>query len=122
MGLFEEFGYDLSVRMGEVLTVNCKLDDIQAIREVFDVIFPNNGKLRSLLLSTDLWVLYQRRNLIVHRRGIVDRAYLANTGEELELGAELFISAGKLEDYLLLVRDVGTELLKCAGEFVQPSS
>ena len=43
----------------------------QILREVFDVIFPTNNQLRALLLSTELWLLYQRRNLIVHRLGIV---------------------------------------------------
>lgn len=120
--LFEEFGYDLSIHMGEALIASCKLEDIQAIREVFDVIFPNNDGLRSLLVSDRLWVLYQRRNLIVHRRGVVDRAYVSNTGEDIELGAELFISTKKLEEDLVMVRDIGTDLLKSAGDLIQSTS
>jgi hypothetical protein len=102
----------LSQHMGDALIQSYRLDDLETIRTAFDAIFPTASGLRDQLHKDCLWKLYQRRNLIVHRRSIVDGAYIKNTGDTLSLGSELLISPLQLEADLMLVRDVGIELIR----------
>src|SRR5437879_4689111 len=85
--MLPDYGYDLSTRMGEVLIGWHRLDDIRAMRSVFEVLFPAHSNLQKGLQQKALWLLNQQRNLIVHRRAIVDRAYVENTGDSAVLGA-----------------------------------
>jgi hypothetical protein len=110
--LLDECGYDLSGQMGRILLEQHRLDDVDAIRVVFDVFYPNENGLRALLNSDDLWNLYQVRNLILHRRAMVDDAFIQKTGFRLETGSTLRINADEFTKYVLLVRDLGLHLLK----------
>jgi hypothetical protein len=118
LSILDRFSFDLSLHMGDVVAQSWRMDDLESIRTAFDVLFPANVRLRDQLQQEALWKLYQRRNLIVHRRSIVDEAYLRNTGDTLPVGTELLVSPQQLEADLSLVRDTGMELI-CA---VQPIS
>lgn len=48
----------------------------------------------------------------MHRRAIMDETYLSNTGDAGAPGDELCISAATLEADLVLVRDIGVELIR----------
>jgi hypothetical protein len=109
--LLEQFSYDFSHHMGDVLVSCHRIDDIDTIRARFDVILPTNIELRTALLDVSLWKLNQKRNLIVHRGGIVDEAYVSNTGENVLPGTALNLSPKDLEFFLNLVRDTGTKLI-----------
>ena len=62
----------MSQHAGDMLVGLHKLDDVDAISAIFDVLFPEHAALRELLRREELWKLFQRRNLILHRRGVVD--------------------------------------------------
>jgi hypothetical protein len=81
------------------------------MKTVIRVLLPKADKLKQLLEQKDLWILNQRRHLIVHRRGTVDRDYIDRTGDALDVGAQLMISPSDLEHYLTLVVEIGVELL-----------
>jgi hypothetical protein len=106
-----EHDYDLSRHMGDVLLGQRRLDDIVAIRQVFAVLIPGNRDVNTSLNSDDLWRLNQDRNLILHRRATVDKAYLEKTGSKLPLDSVLRVSPDELEKYMVLVRDTGALLL-----------
>jgi hypothetical protein len=91
ISVLKEYGFDVSRNMGDVWLKWNRLDNLIAIREAFDAVLPHDEHLRSTLRQDSLWMLNQRRNLIVHRRGIVDKQYLTNTGDALEIGQELRI-------------------------------
>jgi len=106
------YSFDLSKRMGSVLSEYRDMSDLAAIRGVLGALFPTADRLRSLLGSKDLWTLSQRRHLIVHNRGIVDRKYLQQTGTSDEEGKCLVLSPSDIERYAGLVRDAGHALLQ----------
>ena len=114
--VLEERSYDLSGCMGEVLLDQHRMDDVESLRVVFDVVLPSDPNSRTLLLSDLLWRISQDRNLIVHRRGVVDKQYVANTGSKLPLGAFLEISPSCYEEYLSFVRDLGCAILAATVE------
>jgi hypothetical protein len=111
VGILASYNYDLSEHMGDALNENCKLDDVETIRCVFDVLFPEDEKLRTELTDEALWKLFQRRNLIVHRRSIVDQVYLDNTGDKVALGSELPISQPDVDKATAVLFTVGCGLL-----------
>jgi hypothetical protein len=116
--VIEQHGFDLSNKMGEVLKSLGNLDDPETIKAVFQVVCPNNESLRTSLAQPALWKLYQRRNLFVHRAGVVDKAFLDRTGEKLELGVKLNIVSDDVDKYLALVGGVGKELVAATAKVV----
>jgi hypothetical protein len=116
--LLSTFAYDLSGHMGTVLAVAARIDDIETLRAIYEVLMPNNAKLLTALRDTELWKLNQRRNLILHRRSVVDEFYLRNTGDTLKLGDELKVSPKQFEQDLSLVLGVGSAMLEGLGSVV----
>jgi hypothetical protein len=109
-----ENDFDLSHRMGHVFVRSRPIDSIPVMRTTFSVLLPDAAALNAALANPLLWTLNQRRHLIVHRRGIVDREYLEKTGESIDAGTTLNITATELEHYLRAVIEFGAELLDSA--------
>ncbi len=112
METLSTYAFDVSGHMGSILADQHPIDSVPTMRVVFRALFPANDRLHELLSSRSLWLIWQRRHLIVHRRAIVDDTYLSNTGDAATPGEELCISAATLEADLVLVRDIGVELIR----------
>jgi hypothetical protein len=113
------YDFDLSAKMGTVLASAHDLANLPALKTVFQALFPGAEELHRTLDARDLWVLTQRRHLIVHQRGIVDRRYLANTNDAQQVGERLSLAPDELMRYVVLVQSAGAKLLaaviaKCA--------
>lgn len=89
--------FDLSGKMGDILGQQQDLSDIQSVKAVYGAIFPKDATLRDALSSEVLRVLSQRRNLIVHRRGLIDDAYFKAVAGNQEVGERLRILPDELE-------------------------
>jgi hypothetical protein len=113
--VLEVHGFNVSTRMGDVLLQHQDLTELGAIKDVYQVLFPNARSLHAVLGERALWILNQRRHLIVHKRGIVDARYLERTGEKAEPGSVLNILPSELKEYLRLVRDAGIEILSATN-------
>jgi hypothetical protein len=87
------------------------LTSVPAIRDAYGALFPTATSWEESLLIVDFGDLCQKRNLIVHRRGIVDQQYLANTGDILPVGADLWIRPSEVEDLLEAGLHIGTEII-----------
>jgi hypothetical protein len=107
----EEYGFNFSENMGTYLLSLHDLNDLTAIKDVYKTLFGQKRKLREYFSKSELWLLYQKRNLIVHRRSIIDKQYLQNTGETAKLGTELVVTAKSLDESLELIKDLGGELI-----------
>lgn len=59
---------------------------------------------------------YQRRHLIVHRRGVVDPLYLVETEEKLAIGTELVISSADLARTIGTTGTAGAQLLRAVSK------
>jgi len=114
-------GFDVSTRMGDVLVQQQDLAELAVIKDVYQALFPDARALHSTLGAKDLWLLNQRRHLIVHKRGIVDARYLERTGDKTERGSTLNVLPSDLKGYLTLVRDAGIEILGVVNPDNRPS-
>jgi len=103
--------FDLSGKVGNLIWESRRLDALNVIRDIFSVLAAENSTLQKKLSCDDMWILNQRRHLIVHRRGIVDQEYLNQTSEKLQLGSRLCPRSEEVETYLGTIRDVATGLL-----------
>ncbi len=115
--ILENWGFDLSHHMGDILAAHCRLDDLPTIKALFNALLPDNEQLRAALSKDALWKLYQRRNLIVHRGATVDRIFLEKTGENLPIGSRLTVSSDELLNYLQVVRETGAEMISGFSSF-----
>lgn len=111
-----EHQFDVSREMGGILTDAHDLGDLGSIKVFLKNLFPDSEGLRQALDQRELWLLNQRRHVIVHRRGIVDAKYLENTGDQADTGTRIRISPRDFERYLEIVRDVGVKLLNALLE------
>ena len=108
----ETYSYDLSSHMGDVLSANYRIDDVDTFRVVADVLFKNET-LNKLLQDERLWHLNQKRNLILHRRAVVDDVYIKNTGEDVVPGVMLDLHPRYVDKCLAYARDIGIAVLAC---------
>ena len=106
-----EYNYDLSNRMGAVLIDNFEFSNIETIRSVYKCIFTSEV-LRAKLEINDLWLLFKRRNLLVHKSGVVDKQYLETTSDNLPLNTKLIIKPEEFLKYLELIVDILKDIKK----------
>lgn len=105
-----EYDFDLSNKMGEVTAENQDFSDLETIKKIFNEMFPASCDDRSILNDPDIWILSQKRHLIVHRGGIVDKKYLDKTGESLCIGDKLLMTPTDLISYFEKIYDCGISL------------
>jgi hypothetical protein len=103
--------FDLSKSMGAFLLQATDFSELAVIKDTYSVLFPSDNSLRTALSDATLWMLYQRRHLIVHKRGVVDRQYCEKTGESLEIGSSLFVSPEDIGKYIVICRELGQSFL-----------
>jgi len=108
--------FNLSKKMGVILAEQQDLSDIHSIKAVYEALFPADTKLRDAIGSTDLRVLSQRRNLVVHRRGIIDEVYIRATDPPQKAGEKLRLEPDELEKQIQSSARAAAEILKAVNE------
>lgn len=106
------YGFDMSKSLGRFLISRADLKNVPAIRTTYQALFPTASTLHQALSDKRLWDLSQKRHLIVHRRGVVDREYLDATGHALLLGDDLWVTPDEVEAYIEATQTAGRELLR----------
>jgi hypothetical protein len=116
-----EHNFDIRNKMGNILCQDGTLNGLDTIKSTLRVLF-DYGAEEPMSVSS-MWLLYQRRNLVVHRRGIVDAAYQQNTGDTTTpLGQELEVTAQDIEKYLGVVTKAGASILSNAVKVLTKSA
>lgn len=115
LNLLVEHGFDLTEKMGTILSTAHELTNLPALKIAFGALFPNADSLHELLNKKEFWILSQRRHLIVHRRAIIDQKYVEKTGETQKVGTRLTVSPNLLMSYFNLVQRLGAALLTVAS-------
>ncbi len=92
--------FNLSGKMGTILSEQQDLSDLHSIKAVYEALFPNDSQLRSALSETDLRVLSQRRNLVVHRRGLIDETYIKSVNCAQKREEKIRVAPDELENHI----------------------
>jgi hypothetical protein len=105
-----EYNFDLSKSMGNILIDNFDFSNIDIIKSIYKLL-NNDESLNKLLKSNSLWMLYQRRNLLVHRGGIIDKKYIQGTGCKNDVGEKLYVKTLEFKEYVEIVKDIALQLM-----------
>jgi len=102
-GAVEVLVYDLA---GEF---KLKTDD--GIKNTIGRLFPTHADGKEALQKHELWSLFQRRHLIVHRCGVVDTKFLQEVGGSQQPGSVLVLGPKDLDRDLAATLAFGCQLL-----------
>jgi hypothetical protein len=92
--------------------------NIRAIRFFAKVIFPSDAQLLALLNAAEVSKLAARRHLFLHAAGIVDQAYVADSGESLTIGTKLLVTPRELALAFRAISSASGALAKAASTAV----
>lgn len=115
-------GYDLSKNMGTILAEQQDLSDLNSIKAIYEALFPSDSKLKTALDIKDLRILSLRRNLVVHRRGIVDEAYIRQTGCSQKTGERLIVTPDDLYRHIETIIKVGNSIITASAKVDAPKN
>lgn len=114
--LIQDHGFDLNEAMGKILFSEQKFESLTKMKDIFEVLFPNREELHKVMAGQALYLLWQRRHLIAHRRGIVDATFLSKTSDSAPLGSKLKIDSYYLDEALTSVKSSAVEVIKAVAE------
>jgi len=115
-------GFDLKDKMGDIIGSHDAFTRLETMRTMFAALCPTEKSVAQLLNDPALWLLAQRRHLIVHRRGIVDLQYLEKTGESKPKGSLLALTPAEVVEQLLLVQRVGLAVTRAFNDLVRAAA
>jgi len=101
-----EFDFNLNGKMGTILIDNFDFSNLDLMKAIIGCVFESKA-LNTKLKEDDIWKLYNRRNLIIHKGGIVDKKYLKSTGDTYEIGHKLYVKPAELKNYIKNVLEIG---------------
>lgn len=110
----EAHNFNATNSMGTILFENKRLDNLTIIKDMLTAIF-DDSDVDSKLKCRELYLLNQRRHLIVHKRAVVDRDYLSRTSEALPIGAKLKLSSEDIERYVETVATIIDVVARSSG-------
>jgi hypothetical protein len=120
--VLQQHRFNVSRSMGDILAQTHDLSRLTTLKACFSALFPQDEELRKRMSEADLWKLFQRRNLIVHRRGLVDERYVEATGESLPIGTQLSVRSSDLERAFEVVCSVGERLIVAANDALKANA
>ena len=82
---------------------------------MYGLVFPQDSAVRDAIGSQELWMLAQRRHVIVHTRGVVAQRYLDNTGDKMTVGDELVLTPNSVERYAFAIQEAATAMITAGG-------
>jgi len=106
--------FNLERSMGDALLADRSLDSLPVIRDVLNAIVADDAPVHRTFAGVELWKLWQMRHLIVHRRGLVDQAYIDRTGDtRWSVGSQIQLDAPSITAATDLVHNAAMVFLQC---------
>ncbi|WP_156816166.1 hypothetical protein [Oceanibaculum indicum] len=112
-----DYSFDLSKSMGNFLSSIVSLDSIEKMQSAIHSVFEDKA-LTKKINDVRLRRIFQQRNLIVHRRGLVDFKYKNRIDDEFVVGEKISFEATYVQDCMALLRDVGCDVYIAAQKKV----
>jgi hypothetical protein len=113
MEALEESNFNSSTSIGNVFCDVVNLDSLEKIRDAIHIGL-GSSTVDIVLKDERLWRISQQRNLVVHRRGLIDTKYISKTSDDGSIGKPLVLDRYYIEASLRLIRDCGCATLKAA--------
>jgi hypothetical protein len=107
--------FNVGSTMGNILFDERHFDSFPIIKDVLMSVFLEDNDLCQVLSRPELWLLSQRRHVIVHRRGVVDASYISKTGDKVGIGTRLQVASDYIYKSFDEIRDVAISILRLAS-------
>jgi hypothetical protein len=114
-------GFDMSRSMGDYIMGELRFDSLPVMRAALAALFPTATDLQAALRNTEFWLLWQRRNLISHKRGVVDDNYLSRTGDAVAVATRLQVTGNYVEEIAGMLKDTVVLYVDAVRASVQES-
>jgi len=98
-------GFDMSRSMGDYIIDEMRFDSFPVMRAVLSAVFPAAADLHTAFRDPEYWLLWQRRNLIAHKRGVVDESYQSKTSDTIAVGTRLQVTGDYIEQIANMLKD-----------------
>jgi hypothetical protein len=98
-------GFDMSRFMGDYIVDELRFDSLPLMKASLTALFPSAIELHAAFRDPEFWLLWQRRNLIAHKRGVVDESYLSKTSDTVEIGTRLQATGEYIEQLAAMLKD-----------------
>jgi hypothetical protein len=108
----KNFDFNLSKKLGTYILDGRDLSDISSVRVSLSALFAGRRNLQEAIKSRDLYLLCKKRHLFVHRRGIVDNKFMAESNCVEKVGDRLSVLPGVVEKEVNMVWNIGREILE----------
>lgn len=116
-----ERGFDIKGSVGDMLFSEKRMGSIQMIIDVYSVITQRPDFVYQTFDNKTLRQLNQRRHILVHQRGLVDKAYLDNTRDGGVIGKHVTITGTNIEDYINIILGTSKKVIEMLGDKQQSS-
>lgn len=103
--------YNISNCLGDILIDRVPLDSFEKIQSTLESLISSRD-VSAAIGDGRIWKISQQRNLIVHRKGIVDKRYVSATGDNDPIGTKILINALYVEDAFLVVGAAAATIYK----------
>ena len=107
-------GFDLSHKMGTLLSSYQDLSDLISIKTVLSALF-GSAALSQGFAAESLWILSQERHLIVHRCGVVDQEFRTNSNSQQKVGERLRVTPADLLKRIAAATEACLAMLEAAS-------
>ena len=111
----EAYEFNLSDKLGDLIVHRSDFNSLHLIKDTYTCLFPGEGFVREQLSDARLWMLAQKRHVLVHNRGVADKRYLSATGDSTKEGEVVRVGRDELLGYFSITSDAGRVLLEAAS-------
>lgn len=110
--------FNLSSGVGSFVTSEINFDSLHKLRVALGIIL-KDCNVDTMLKSQELYEINSKRNLIVHRRGMIDSKYIANSSCVQNVGDRLRVEAQSVKNDFRLIVSYGAQILTSATHLIK---
>jgi len=83
--------YDIKNKIGSLIVNTYDCSDLLVVKEIIKKMV-NTIENSDFIDDNELWIFFQTRHLLIHKRGIVDSSFIRKTGSGNAVGSKIIIS------------------------------
>jgi hypothetical protein len=122
LNLLGKYGFNLNNKLGDILSGKYDFTSCNGIKKAFVDLNKKNKTKLDFLENKDLFKLELLRNLIVHKAGIVDDAYLTrNPSAKVIVGQKIVVGNTEYEEYETAAIHCMVNLLEYSDDLIKES-
>lgn len=108
--VFEKYGFNGEKALGDIFLEHNQIQDLESLLQAVKTVLACEKAVLDKDALSQIWKLYYRRHLIVHRRGIIDKEHFSRLPQDGKIGDKIQLSIGTFRESLDAVVTIGRAL------------